>query len=515
MTDPRRRNVSLFLDHQVEEGRAGHVAVICGDERVTYGELLGRVCRAASALHDAGVRREERILLLLDDTPAFPATFLGAIRIGAVPVPVNPLYKPSDFRYFLEDSYARVVVTDPAFAEKAAEALKPDPGGPGLDGVRVYEPADLLGDVHAGADGPAVLPAAATHEDDMAFWLYSSGSTGRPKGVVHRQSDPAAICTTYGASVLGLTGDDVTYSTTKLYHAYGIGNGMFFPYWAGATTVLTPGRPSPEAIFSTVEKHRPTAFFSVPTLYNALVNADGAKERDFSSVRICLSAAEPLPPEVFRRFEDAWGLPILDGVGSTEMLHIYCSNTAEARKPGSSGRPVPGYELMIRGEDGRPVEPGEVGELLVKGDSALAGYWHHRDRTRRTLIGEYFATGDRYRCDEDGFFWYEGRADDMIKVGGLWVSPIEIENTLMEHPAVLEAGVVGVDVEGFMKIRAHVIPRGGVPGGADADALVAALQSLCKEKLQRYQYPHIVRFETELPKTMTGKIQRYVLRGRS
>jgi acyl-coenzyme A synthetase/AMP-(fatty) acid ligase len=276
--------------------------------------------------------------------------------------------------------------------------------------------------------------------------------------------------------------------------------------------VLTPGRPSPDAIFSTVETHRPTAFFSVPTLYNALVNAEGAKGRDFSSVRICLSAAEPLPPEVFRRFEETWGLPILDGVGSTEMLHIYCSNTTEARKAGSSGRPVPGYELIIRDDDGRPAAPGEVGELLVKGDSALSGYWHHRDRSRRTLVGEYFATGDRYRLDDDGFYWYEGRADDMIKVGGLWVSPIEIENVLMEHEAVLEAGVVGIEVDGFMKIRAHVILRPDVtePG----DPLVTELQNRCKERLQRYQYPHIVVFEQELPKTMTGKIQRYVLRGR-
>jgi benzoate-CoA ligase family protein len=506
MSDARRRNISLFLDHQVEHGRGGHTAVISGDERVTYGELLARVCRAAAGLHDAGVRREERILLLLDDTPAFPATFLGAIRLGAVPVPVNPLYKPSDFRYFLEDSYARVVVADGVFAEKAAETIE------GLDGVRVYEPADLA-DLGAGVE-PEGLPAAGTHEDDMAFWLYSSGSTGRPKGVVHRQADAAAICETYGAAVLGLTDADVTYSTTKLYHAYGIGNGLFFPYWAGSTTVLTPGRPSPDAIFATVETHRPTAFFSVPTLYNALVNADGAKARDFSSVRICLSAAEPLPPEVFRRFENTWGLPIFDGIGSTEMLHIYCSNTAEARKPGSSGRPVPGYELLIRGEDGQPAPPGEVGELLVKGDSALSGYWHHRDRTRRTLIGEYFATGDRYRCDEDGFYWYEGRADDMIKVGGLWVSPIEIENVLMEHPAVLEAGVVGVDVDGFMKIRAHVIARRDAVVEGQSDALVTELQNLCKDRLQRYQYPHIVRFEEELPKTMTGKIQRYVLRGR-
>jgi benzoate-CoA ligase len=507
MSEARRRNVSLLLDHQVDEGRADRVAVICGGERVSYNDLLRRAGCTAAALHDIGVRREERVLLLLDDTPAFPATFLGAIRLGAVPVPVNPLYKPSDFRYFLEDSYARVVIADAAFAEKAAEAIE------GLDGVRVYEPADLL-DAGGGPDADPI-PAAATHEDDMAFWLYSSGSTGRPKGVVHRQADAAAICETYGASVLGLTDADVTYSTTKLYHAYGIGNGLFFPYWAGATTVLTPGRPSPDAIFSTVETHRPTAFFSVPTLYNALVHAEGAKGRDFSSVRICLSAAEPLPPGVFRRFEETWGLPILDGIGSTEMLHIYCSNTAEARKPGSSGRPVPGHELMIRGDDGRPAAPGDVGELLVKGDSALSGYWHHRDKTRRTLIGEYFATGDRYRVDDDGFYWYEGRADDMIKVGGLWVSPIEIENVLIEHWAVLEAGVVGVEVDGFMKIRAHIIPQTGLTLDQQGEALVTELQNLCKERLQRYQYPHIVRFEKDLPKTMTGKIQRYILRGRS
>ena len=231
-------------------------------------------------------------------------------------------------------------------------------------------------------------------------------------------------------------------------------------------------------------------------------------------MRICLSAAEPLPPEVFRRFEETWGLPILDGIGSTEMLHIYCSNTAEARKPGSSGRPVPGYELLIRDDDGRPAAPGEVGELLVKGDSALSGYWHHRDRTRRTLVGEYFATGDRYRADDDGFYWYEGRVDDMIKVGGLWVSPIEIENVLMEHWAVLEAGVVGVEVEGFMKIRAHVIPQPGLTLDQQGEGLVTELQNLCKERLQRYQYPHIVRFDQDLPKTMTGKIQRFVLRGR-
>jgi benzoate-CoA ligase family protein len=495
-------NVSLLVDRNVEKGRGERPAILCGGERVTYTELLERVCQAARGLRELGVRREERVLLVLDDTPGFPATFLGAIRIGAVPVPVNPLYKASDFRFFLEDSYARLVVVDDAFAAPAAEAADglPEP-------VRVVSPDELL---QAGA-GTAVFPPVATHEDDMAFWLYSSGSTGRPKGVVHRQSDVAATATTYGASVLGLTEDDVTYSTSKLYHAYGLGNGISFPYWAGATTVLTTGRPVPDHVYGAIERHRPTCLFSVPTVYNALLNSPGASERDLSSVRICLSAAEPLPPEVFRRWEKAYGLSILDGIGSTEMLHIYCSNTAGAIRPGSSGRPVPGYELELRDEDGRPLAVGQVGELYVKGDSVLAGYWHHRHRTRRSLQGEWFRTGDRYRRDEEGYFWYEGRTDDMIKVGGLWVSPIEIENVLLEHSAVLESAVVGIEVEGLTRVRAHVVCRAGVSPG---EALVAELVELCKSRLQRYQYPHIIEFEEDLPKTMTGKIQRFALRTR-
>jgi benzoate-CoA ligase len=345
----------------------------------------------------------------------------------------------------------------------------------------------------------------------MAFWLYSSGSTGRPKGVVHRQVDVAATCDTYGVHVLGLTADDVTYSSSKLFHAYGLGNGLSFPFSVGATAVYTPGRPVPDTVFGAIERYRPTRFFCVPTLYNALLNAPGAKDRDLSSVQLCLSAAEPLPPEVFHRWKDTFGVLILDAVGSTEMLHCYCANLPGAIRPGTSGRPIPGYELQIRDEEGTVVGPGGVGELFVKGDSALAGYWHHRDKTRRSLHGEWFATGDRYHLDEDGFYTYEGRADDMIKVGGLWASPIEIENVLMEHPAVSEAAVVGVEVDGFTRIRAHVICAKG--SAADAPAgLAPELQEWCKSRLQRYQYPHMVEFTDDLPKTVTGKIQRFVLR---
>ncbi|MDQ3947245.1 MAG: benzoate-CoA ligase family protein [Actinomycetota bacterium] len=497
-----RANVSLLLDRNLEAGRGDKVAVRCGDEHVTYTQLLGLACQAGRALADRGVRREERVLLVLDDTPAFPATFLGAIRIGAVPVPVNFMYKASDYAYFLADSYARVAVVDDAFSEKLREAAAEY----GAEQVQIISPGELL----SGAEDETFDPVI-THEDDMAFWLYSSGSTGRPKGVVHRQVDVAGTCETYGVHVLGLTADDVTYSSSKLFHAYGLGNGLSFPFWAGATAVYTPGRPVPEAVFGAIERYRPTHFFCVPTLYNALLNTPGAKERDLSSVRLCLSAAEPLPPEVFHRWKESYGVLILDAVGSTEMLHCYCANLPDAMRPGSSGRPIPGYELQIRDEDGTVLGPGGVGELFVKGDSALAGYWHHRDKTRRTLHGEWFATGDRYHLDDNGFYTYEGRADDMIKVGGLWVSPIEIENTLMEHPAVNEAAVVGVDVDGFTRIRAHVVCAKGSAAEAPA-GLAAELQEWCKSRLQRYQYPHMIEFADELPKTVTGKIQRFVLR---
>jgi benzoate-CoA ligase len=490
------RNVSLLLDRNLEAGRGAKVAIRCGDDEYTYADVHGLACAAARRFADLGLRREERVLLVLDDTAAFPAAFLGAIRMGAVPIPVNPLYKADDYRFFLEDSYAGLAVVDDAFWDKVSSVVPEE--------VRLVPAAEFL----TGGDRSELDPAV-THPDDMAFWLYSSGSTGRPKGVVHRQSDVEFSCRTYCDNVLALTDEDVTYSTSKLFHAYGLGNGLTFPYWAGATTVLTPGRPTPDAVFATVDRHRPSRFFCVPTLYNALVNSPGAAERDLSSVRTCVSAAEPLPPEVARRWQEAYGLKILDGIGSTEMLHIYCSNTEDAYRPGSSGTPVPGYDLELRDEFGAPVPQGEVGDLYVRGGSSLAAYWHHRERTARTLVGEWFATGDRYRVDADGFWWYEGRADDMIKVGGLWVSPIEIENVLTEHPDVLEAAVVGVEVEGLTKIRAHIICREGIKGD---DTLVAVLVESCKAKLQRYQYPHIVVFTDELPKTITGKIQRFALR---
>jgi benzoate-CoA ligase family protein len=309
--------------------------------------------------------------------------------------------------------------------------------------------------------------------------------------------------------VLGITERDTTFSTTGLFHAYGFGNTLTFPYWVGASTVLHAGRNTPATVLETIEKRRPTLFFSAPTLYNAILNFEGAKARDLSSIRHCVAAAEALPAEVWRRWKDAFGLTILDGVGSTEMLHIYCSNRLDDVRPGSSGKPVPGYELKILDDEDGQVKPGEAGDLYVKGDSALALYWAQHEKTKRSVLGEWFFTGDRYRVDGDGFYWYEGRSDDMIKVSGLWVSPIEIESVLMEHAAVGESAVVGVSVDGFTKIKAFVITKGAATPG---EALATELQEHCKTKLQRFQYPHLVEFVQELPKTVTGKIQRYKLR---
>jgi benzoate-CoA ligase family protein len=343
----------------------------------------------------------------------------------------------------------------------------------------------------------------------MAFWLYSSGSTGKPKGVVHLHHDIPYTCETYARHVLQIRPEDTTFSASKLFHAYGLGNNLSFPYWVGASTVLLQGRPTPERVLATLQAFRPTLFFAVPTLYNALLNHPGARDHDLSFIRLCVSAAEPLPPEIWRRWKEAFGLVILDGVGSTEMLHIYCSNTLDSLKPGSSGKPVPGYELKLLSPEGNPVPVGEAGDLWVKGDSALAFYWHQHEKTKRALQGEWFYTGDRYRVDEEGFYWYEGRSDDMIKVKGLWVSPIEIENVLMEHPAVREAAVVGVQVEGLTRIKAFVILKEGFAPG---EALTQELQAWCKSRLRPYQYPEFVAYVEDFPRTATGKVQRFKLR---
>jgi benzoate-CoA ligase family protein len=501
---PERVNVSRLLDHNLDAGRADKPAIVGERASLSYGELATLVARTAALLRELGVAREHRVLMVLDDSPAFHATFLGAIRIGAVPVPVNPMDRPDNYAYYLDDSYAGVLVVEAALLEKLAAAIaeRPalavlvangDPGGhTSFDEAVAAQPGELL----APAD---------THADDMAFWLYSSGSTGRPKGVVHTQRDIGATIDTYARHVLQIAEEDVCYSTTKLFHAYGLGNGLSFPLSAGATAVQVHGRAAPDRILQTVATYRPSLFFSVPALYAAMLKTRALPTTDFSSVRACVSAAEPLPAAISERWLAAAGVPILDGIGSTEMLHIYCSNTLADLAPGTSGRPVPGYELKVVDEAGQETAPDQPGDLLVRGESCAAYYWHQREKTRHCMRGEWFFSGDRYVRTAEGRFVYQGRADDMIKVGGLWVSPADVEACLVRHPAVSEAAVIGVNVDDVSRIKAFVICAGEAPPADE-------LRGWCKDHLRRYEYPHVVEFVSDFPRTATGKIQRFKLR---
>jgi benzoate-CoA ligase family protein len=505
---PEWYNASVLVDRNLEAGRADKVAIFYGDEEITYGELARRINRFGHALKDLGIGQEDRVLLVLNDTPSFPVAFFGAIRIGAVPIPVNTLLKEDDYRFFVENSRSRAVVTDVMHYEKVSGGLGDyeQPLEIVVTGGEAVGRKTLKGLLDAGEDE---LAPANTHRDDPAFWLYSSGSTGKPKGAVHLHHDIIYTCETYARHVLEVSEDDVCFSASKLFHAYGLGNNISFPYWAGASTVLFPGKPLPQVVLETVERYRPSLFYSVPTLYNAILNHEGAADYDLSSIRLCASAAEALPAGMWRRWKETFGLTILDGIGSTEMLHIFISNTPDELKPGSSGKPVPGYDAKILDEEGYPVEPGEAGYLSVKGDSAAAFYWRNHEKTKATMQGDWLFAGDWYRVDEEGFYWYEGRSDDMIKVSGLWVSPVEVESTLIDHDAVIEAAAVGIPLDDLTRVKAYVILREGYEG---TESLVEELQDWCKDRLKRYQYPHLVQFVDDLPRTVTGKIQRFKLR---
>jgi benzoate-CoA ligase len=496
-------NVSELVERRVLAGDGERRAVIADDATLTYDQLRRQINRAGHLLRQLGVSREQRVLLVLDDTTVFPTVFLGAIRIGAVPVPVSPLDKDDNFRHFIEDSYADLVVTDAPLLDRLSRAL----AGRGLRYlVRGAEGADVTEFDEAMAAQPVELDAVATHSDDVAFWLYSSGSTGKPKGVVHLQHDIEVTCENYARQVLGLRGEDVTFSTTKLFHAYGLGNGLSFPLSSGAAAVLMSGPTKPGPILEKLRAHRPSVFFSVPALFGAIVRdpeADGALD----SVRFCVSAAEPLPAATLERWRERFGIEIVDGIGSTEMLHIYCSNRPGRVAPGTSGWPVPGYELRLVDEAGAELEGPAIGELHVRGDSCAAYYWHQHEKTKNSMLGEWFASGDRYERDEDGTYTYVGRVDDMLKVGGLWVSPVDMEHVLLEHERVQAVGVVGMTLEDSTRIAAYI-----ECDGEGDEALADELRAWCKARMRRYEYPHLIRFVEELPRTLTGKVQRFRLR---
>jgi len=502
---------TYFVDRHLREGRAGKTAIECGDLGVTYGELCARVNQFGNALKNLGMRIEERVLLLLLDTPEFAASFFGAIKIGAVPVPVNTLLKPADYKYLLNNSRARVAVV--------SESLLPMVQCIPRDELRYLETIVTVGRAAAGTlsfddlvhDSSTELEAAATRKDDPAFWLYSSGSTGQPKGCVHLQHDMVVSVERYAKVILKISEDDRFFSVAKLFFAYGLGNGLYFPLSVGATSILLPGPPRPQSVFEAIEKHRPTLFFSVPSNYvKLLAHPAGEREFDLSCVRHGISAGEALPASVFHRFKERFGVEILDAIGSTEALHMMISNAPGEVRPGSSGKILPGFEAKIVDDNDQPVAPGEVGNLLVSADSTCAYYWSEHEKTKSTIAGPWLRTGDKYHQDEDGYFWYDGRSDDMLKVSGVWVSPIEIERVLSEHPAVQEVAVVfRKDADELPKPLACVVLRDGTNGGAQ---LARELQEFVLERLPIYKRPHWVEFLPELPKTATGKVQRFKLR---
>jgi benzoate-CoA ligase family protein len=451
--------------------------------------------------------------LILLDGAEFIYSFFGAIKIGAVPVPISTMWKPADYEYALNDCRARVLIVSAsllpqidAIPRSALHYLRHTivvgTAAPTRDQTNAFSVVMNAGD--------ASLTAARTCKDDAAFWLYSSGSTGSPKGCIHLQHDMPFCAGSYAQGVLGITEDDRCFSVAKLFFAYGLGNGMYFPFSVGATTILWPGAPAAEHVYDVIERHRPTLLFSVPTNYGMLLAHERAGRVDLSSVRCAVSAGEALPPALYDRFRTRFGVEILDGIGSTEILHIFISNRPGQVRPGTSGQLVPGYEAMLLDDDGDRVGNGEIGSLLVKGDSICAGYWNRHEQTRATIQGDWIRTGDKYSQDADGFFRYAGRSDDMMKVGGLWVSPTDVENALMEHPLVLECGVVGrCDHDGLLKPAAYVVLRD--PALANI-ALGAALCDFVRIRLANYKRPRWVEFVSELPKTATGKIQRFKLR---
>jgi benzoate-CoA ligase family protein len=510
-TLPQQFNVATwFVDRNIAEGRRDAPAFHCENRTLTYGDVHDLANRTGNALLELGVQMEDRVLVLCLDGPEFLGAFWGAVKVGAIPIPVNTLMRAQDYLYFLDDSRAKVaVISAPLLAEVEpilgrARYLKHvlvagGPAGPHLS----FE--DRV------AKASSTLDAAPTSRDDAAFWQYSSGSTGFPKGAVHLHHDMVLCTETYAKQVLEMRASDKVYSAAKLFFAYGLGNACYFPMGVGAQSVLFPGRPTPEGVFEILTRHRPTLFFGVPTLYaSMLAMKDAEKRYDLSSLRLCISAGEALPEEIYNRWRERFGVEILDGIGTTEICHIFISNRPGRARPGATGQVVPGYEAIIVDDEGRPVPQGEIGNLRVKGDSIMAYYWNKHDKTKEALYGSWIQTGDKYWQDADGYFFYAGRADDMLKVGGIWVSPVEVENTLVKHAAVLEAAVVGrEDGDRLVKPHAFVVLK---DRAAASPALADELKGFVKDKIAPYKYPRWIDFVEDLPKTATGKIQRFKLR---
>ncbi|WP_020678311.1 benzoate-CoA ligase family protein [Geopsychrobacter electrodiphilus] len=502
-------NVAVpFIDRHCGEGRGDKIAIRTnqGDE-VSYRLLSENVNRCGNLLLDLGLERGDRVLLIMKDCAEFFYVFWGAIKAGLVPVPINTLLRAKDYAYILADSGCKVLIFSTEYTAAVKETLA----------LLEVPPAQVLcveGDVTSLQSlmptARVELEAIAASAEDDCFWLYSSGSTGNPKGTVHRQRDMVVTSQCYGVEILGMREEDVCFSAAKLFFAYGLGNGMCFPLWVGGTAVLYDGRPTPQSTFATIEQFKPTLYFGVPTLYAGQLQALASEKPDLSSIRLCVSAGEALPADIFNRWREATGLVILDGIGSTEALHIFISNRVDDLMPGSSGRVVPGYRLKIIDDAGQEAAAGDPGRLWISGGSTARCYWNQPEKTALAMVDGWLDTGDTYFQDDDGYYYYCGRNDDMMKVGGIWCSPFEIEAKLIEHTEVLEVAVVGrADGVGLIKPEAYIVLKNPAAAGK---TLSDELRQHCKTALAPYKYPRQFHFVEELPKTATGKIQRYKLR---
>ncbi len=507
---------SAFLDRHLVEGRGAKIALYHEGKTYSYAEIAELANRIGNGLLDLGVEIEQRVALILLDSPQFAATFFGTIKTGVVPVPLNTTLRPIDYLYLLNDCRAKVLCIHAALWQPLQPIL------PqlrylrhviviGLEENGERETSTLHDFAHLTDRASAHLPAAQTSKDDSAFWLYSSGTTGTPKGCIHLQHDMTCCAELFGKAILGIREDDITFSASKLFFAFGLGNNLYYPFSVGASALYYPGRPLAENLLTLVERIRPTLFFGAPTLYASMLALPDVEKRfDFSSVRLCISAGEGLPAELLKRFEQKFHVTILDGIGSTEMLQTFISNRVDDVQPGSSGKLVPGYDARIVDERGQDVPAGAMGTLLVRGDSAAAGYWNKHEKTQEVFQGSWVMTGDKFYQDTEGYFWYCGRADDMLKVSGQWVSPFEVEAALIAHPAVLEAAVVqSLDQHGLVKPKAYIVLQQGYE---PSEALVEELKLDIKTRLAPYKYPRWIEFIPELPKTATGKIRRFALR---
>ena len=502
--------VEALIDSHLIQGRGSKAAILCGDETITYQNLLERVNRTGNLLRNLGVRMEERVAILVPDSPECAYAFFGAMKIGAVSITMNTNLLPEDDEYLLNDCRARVLIVHSSLYAKVEEVRNK---------LKYIEHIVVAGEPIPGTLSLAELMAAAspelrcadTRKDDAAFWLYSSGTTGSLKGTIHLHHDMIVEADLYASGTIGFEESDVSFSVAKLFFAYGLGNGLYFPLRVGATTILLPGRPLPDAVFEVLDRYHPTVFYSVPTSYASLLHTAERNGRvSLGRVRMCISAGEPLPKPIFEKWHKRFGVEILDGIGSTEILHIFISNRPGRVKPGSTGEIVQGYEARIVDENGKDLHVGETGSLLIKGDSIASGYWNKHEATQKTFLGEWIDTHDKFRVDKDGYYWYAGRTDDMMKVSGFLMGPAEVEAILLSHPSVLECGVAGVpDADKLIKPWAFIVLK---KGHQPSDALVHEFQTLVKVHAEPHKYPREVRFVHDLPKTASGKIQRYKLR---